>query len=157
MIFLRPFRPATYIKKRLRDWYFPVNFEKCLRKTFLITFPSIFRDASWWLLLRSRATVFLSGNITKSKTILPIMIHLRGCLHVKIYPGMKLVPGRNHPCLWWNVLTVCTFLSRWNFIPGWTHPCQKDTDEISSRDEKKKKRRVNTSSRDEILKWACFF
>ena len=29
----------------------------------------------------------------------------------------------------------------WNFIPGW----------------KKEKRRVNTSSRDEILKWACFF
>ena len=33
----------------------------------------------------------------------------------------------------------------------------KDRDEISFRDEKKKKRRVNTSSRDEILKWACFF
>ena len=37
------------------------------------------------------------------------------------------------------------------------HPGMKDRDEISSRDEKKKKRRVNTSSRDEILKWACFF
>ena len=54
-------------------------------------------------------------------------------------------------------LTVYTFLPRWNFIPGWTHPCQKDRDEISSRDEEKKKRCVNTSSRDEILKWACFF
>ena len=38
-------------------------------------------------------------------------------------------------------LTVYTFLPRWNFIP----------------DEKKKNKRVNTSSRDEILKWACFF
>ena len=38
-------------------------------------------------------------------------------------------------------LTVYTFLPRWNFIPGW----------------KKEKRRVNTSSRDEILKWGCFF
>ena len=54
-------------------------------------------------------------------------------------------------------VTVYTFLPRWNFIPGWTHPCQKDRDEISSRDEKKKKRRVNTSSRDEILKSVCFF
>ena len=51
-------------------------------------------------------------------------------------------------------LTVYTFLPRWNFIPGWG---MKDRDEISSRDEKKKKRRVNTSSRDGILKWACFF
>ena len=51
-------------------------------------------------------------------------------------------------------LTVYTFLPRWNFIPGWTHSCQKDRDEISSRMEK---RRVNTSSWDEILKWVCFF
>ena len=54
-------------------------------------------------------------------------------------------------------LTVYTFLPKWNFITEWTHPGMKDRDEISSRDEKKKKRRVNTSSRDEILKWACFF
>ena len=27
---------------------------------------------------------------------------LRGYLHVKFHPGMKLVPGWNHPCLWWN-------------------------------------------------------
>ena len=32
------------------------------------------------------------------------------------------------------------------------HAGMKDRDEISSRDEKKKKRRVNTSSQDEILK-----
>ena len=37
------------------------------------------------------------------------------------------------------------------FHPGMSSPGMKD------RDEKKKKRRVNTSSRDEILKWACFF
>ena len=54
-------------------------------------------------------------------------------------------------------LTVYTFLPRWNFISGWIHPCQKDRDEILSQDEKKTKRRVNTSSRYEILKWACFF
>ena len=29
--------------------------------------------------------------------------------------------------------------------------------EISSQNEKKKKRRVNTSPHDEILKWECFF
>ena len=37
-------------------------------------------------------------------------------------------------------LTVYTFLLRWNFIPGRTHPCQKDRDEISSRGEKKTKK-----------------
>ena len=55
------------------------------------------------------------------------------------------------------LLLFTRFLPRWNLIPGWTHPCQKGRDEISSRDEKKKKRRVNISYRDEILKWACFF
>ena len=58
---------------------------------------------------------------------------LRGRLHMKFHPRMK-----SSPCLWWNVLLFTRF-------------CR---DEISSRDEKKKKRRVNTSSRDEILKWA---
>ena len=76
---------------------------------------------------------------------------LRGCLHVKFHPGIKLVPGWNHPVYGEMPLTVYTFLPRWNFILGWTHPRMKD------RDEKKKKRRVNTSSRDEILKWASFF
>ena len=37
-------------------------------------------------------------------------------------------------------LTAYIFLPRWNFIPGWTHPCQKDRDEILSRDEKRKKK-----------------
>ena len=54
-------------------------------------------------------------------------------------------------------LTVYTFLPRWNFILGWVHPGMKDRHEVSSRNEKKKKRRVNTSSWDEILKWVCFF
>ena len=54
-------------------------------------------------------------------------------------------------------LAVYTFLSRWNFIPEWTYHRQKDRNEISSEDEKRKKRRVNTSSQDEIIKWACFF
>ena len=37
-------------------------------------------------------------------------------------------------------LTAHTFLSRWNFILGWTHPCQKDKDEILSWGEKKIKK-----------------
>ena len=62
-------------------------------------------------------------------------VPLRGCLHAKFHPGMKLVPGRNHPCLWWNV-SYCwhvfaemkfhpgmnSSLSKrqaWNFISGW--------------------------------------
>ena len=63
----------------------------------------------------------------------------------------KIIPGYGEMSL-----SVYTFLPRWNFIPGWTHPCQKDRDGISSRKEEKKKRRVNTSSPDEILKWVCF-
>ena len=80
---------------------------------------------------------------------------LRGCLHVKFHPGMKLVPGWNHPCLWWNaslhVFAEIKFHPRrnsslskmqgWNFIPAW----------------KKEKKTSAHSSRDEILKWACFF
>ena len=71
---------------------------------------------------------------------------------------MKFDPGINSsrdeivPAYGEMSLTVYTFLPRWNFILGLTHPFQKDRDQISSRDEKKKKRRVNTSSRDEILK-----
>ena len=60
---------------------------------------------------------------------------VRGCLLAKFHPGIKVVPGRNHPCLWWNV-SYCLHvfaemkfhprmnpsLSKrqgWNFIPGW--------------------------------------
>ena len=70
-----------------------------------------------------------------------IQWRLRRCLHVKFHPGMKLVPGWNHPCLWWNV--SCKQMK--------FHSGVKDRDEISSQDETKRKRRVNTSS------WACFF
>ena len=51
-------------------------------------------------------------------------------------------------------LTVYTFLPRWNFIPGWTHPCQKDRDKISSWDEKKTCKHFIPGWN---LKWACFF
>ena len=54
----------------------------------------------------------------------------------KFHLGMKLVPGRNHPC----PMVKCFLL--------FTRFCR---DEISSLDEKKKKTRVNTSSWDEIL------
>ena len=67
---------------------------------------------------------------------LKYLTSFRGCLHVKFHPGMK------------------SSLSMVKCLLLFTRFCQ---DEISSRDEKKKKRHVNTSSRDEILKWACFF
>ena len=47
-------------------------------------------------------------------------------------------------------LTVYTLFPRWNFIPGGTHPCSKDGDEVSSRYEERKKRCTSTSSRDEF-------
>ena len=53
-----------------------------------------------------------------------------GCLHVKFHLGMKSLS-----------MVQCLLL--------FTRSCR---DEISSQDEKKKKRRVNTSSWDEILK-----
>ena len=83
--------------------------------------------------------------------------NLEGVYTRNFIPGWNLSRDEIIPVYSEMFLTVYTLLPRWNFIPGWTHPCQKDRDEISSRDEKKKKRRVNTSSRDEILKWACFF
>ena len=57
------------------------------------------------------------------KTV-PLKFHiLRGCLQVKFHPGMKLVPGWNHPCLWSMVKCLLLF----------TRFCR---DEISSRDER---------------------
>ena len=64
----------------------------------------------------------------------------------------NFIPGWNHPCLWSNVSYYLHVFAEMKF-----HPRMKDRDEISHWDEEKKKRRVNTSSRDEILKWACFF
>ena len=87
------------------------------------------------------------------KTV-PLKFHiLRGCLQVKFHPGMKLVPGWNHPCLW--SMVKCLLLLH-VFAEMKFHPEMKDRDDISSQDEKKKKRPVNTSSWDETLKWACF-
>ena len=57
-----------------------------------------------------------------------------GCLHVKFHLGMKSLS-----------MVQCLLL--------FTRSCR---DEISSQDEKKKKRRVNTSSWDEILKRVFF-
>ena len=81
-----------------------------------------------------------------------ILEKCRGCLRVKFHPRMKLVPGWNHPCLWRNVSYFLHVFAEMKF-----HPAMKDRDEISSRDENKKTSRVNTSFRDEILKWAWFF
>ena len=64
----------------------------------------------------------------------------------------NFILGWNHPCLWLNASYCLHVFAEMEF-----HPRMKDRDEISSRDEKKKKRHVNTSSGDEILKQACFF
>ena len=69
---------------------------------------------------------------------------------MKFHPRWNLSQDEIIPVYGEMSLTVYMFLPRWNFILGWK------TDEISSWDEKKKKRRVNTSSGDEILKLACF-
>ena len=74
------------------------------------------------------------NNHSRLKTL----VFVRGCLHVKFHPGMKLVPERNHPFLRWNVSYCLHVFAEIKFHPGM------------------KKRRVNTSSRDEILKWAYF-
>ena len=64
----------------------------------------------------------------------------------------NFILGWNHPCLWLSYVSDCLHV----FAEVKFHPEMKDRNEISSPDEKKKKRRVNTSSWDEILKWACF-
>ena len=46
------------------------------------------------------------------------LTHLRWCLHAKFRPGMKLTPGRNHPCLWWNVSYCLHVLAEMKFDPG---------------------------------------
>ena len=47
----------------------------------------------------------------------------------------EIRPGWNHTCLWWNVSYCLHVFAEMRFHPG-----MKDRDEISSRDEKKKKR-----------------
>ena len=63
---------------------------------------------------------------------------IRGCLHVELgwnSSWVEIIPVYGEMSL-----TAHTFLSRWDFILGWTHPCQKDRDEILSWGEKKIKR-----------------
>ena len=49
----------------------------------------------------------------------------RGCLHMKCHPEMQLFLSMvKFPYYFQD------FLSEWNFILGWTHPCQKDRDEM---------------------------
>ena len=60
---------------------------------------------------------------------------------MKFYPGMKS-----------SLSMVKRLLLLTRFCRDEFHPGMKDRGEISSRDEEKKKRRVNTSSRDEMLK-----
>ena len=103
-----------------------------------------------WRTLRN--AIRLNGLMMRLNCIL-----VRGFLHVKFHPGMKIVPKWNHPCLWWNVSYCLHVFAEMKFHPGMNSSRQKDRDEISSRDEKKKKGRVNISSRDEILKRAYFF
>ena len=73
---------------------------------------------------------------------------IRGCLHVKFHPVKKSSL---------SMVKCFSLFTRfcWDEVSFQDEliPVKK-TDEISSQDEK---RRVNTSSRDEILKWACFF
>ena len=71
---------------------------------------------------------------------------LRGCLHVKFHPGMKSSLSMVKWLLLFTRFCRDEISSRdkiqgWNFIPGW----------------KRKKRRVNISSQDDILNWACLF
>ena len=64
-----------------------------------------------------------------------LILCLRGCLHLKFHLGMKLVRGWNHPCLWWNVSYCLHVFAEMKFHLG-----MKNWDEISSWDEKKKKK-----------------
>ena len=65
------------------------------------------------------------------------------CLFDRVFYTWHFIPGWNSsrdeiiPVYGEMSPTVYTFLPRWNFILGWTHPCQKDRNEISTQDEKK--------------------
>ena len=43
---------------------------------------------------------------------------VKGCLHAKFHPGMKPVPGRKHPCLWWDVSYSLHVFAEIKFHPG---------------------------------------
>ena len=78
-------------------------------------------------------------------------VFLRGCLHVKFHPGMKLSLSMVKCLLLFTRFCRDEISSRYELIPV------KNRDEISSRNEKKKTRCVNISSGDEILKLVFFF
>ena len=109
-------RPATLFKKRPWHRCFPVNFAK-----FLITL--VLQNTSRRLLLVIVA--FNPETLQMFMEILP----LRGCLHVKFHPRMKLVPEWNHHCLWWNVSYCLHDFAEIKFHPG-----------MKDRDEKKEKK-----------------
>ena len=112
--------------------------------------PSL-KKGLWYRCFPVRFNKYLRIPFLQNTCFLQFHFWFRGFLHVKFHPRMKLSRDEIIPVYGEMSLTVYMFLPRWNFMLGWK------TDEISSWDEKKKKRRVNTSSRDEILKWACFF
>ena len=64
---------------------------------------------------------------------------LRGCLHMKFHPGMKLVPRWNHPCVWWNVSYCLHVFAEMKFHPGMNSSLSK-RHEISLRDEIEEKK-----------------
>ena len=93
----------------------------------------------------------------------------------EVFTRLFFIPGWNFICLFERVftreissrdeiipvygempLTVYAFLPRWNFIPVWTYSCQKQRWNFI-KEWKKKKRCVNISSGDEILKLVFFF
>ena len=109
--------------------------------------------------LVTRAQIIMQPNII-------YVLNLLSILHTEVIVGFysegvyawNFIPGWNSSqdevILVYGEMsvTVYTFFPRLNFIPGWKtgmkfHPGMK----------KKKKRRVSTSSGDEILKWARFF
>ena len=98
---------------------------------------------------------FLSHYLADRWNFIPVF--LRGCLHATFHPGMKIVSGRNHPCLWWNFSYCLHVFAEMKFPPEMSSSLSKRQGWTFTPVRKKKKRRVNTKSRDEILIWACFF
>ena len=109
--------------------YFPLNiFSPFTTNRYQTISLFLFKDLAYFALCD---IIFSINNI-----FFHVPSHVRGCLHVKFHPRMKLVPEWNHSCIWWNV-SYClhvfakmkfhpgmnSCLSKrqgWNFIPGWT-------------------------------------
>ena len=96
-------------------------------------------------------------NIYERYYLIFVRSSFRGCLHVKFYPGMKVVPEWNHPFLWWNVSSCLHVFAEAKFHTGMSSSLSKRKTRIHLGMKKKTKRRVNTSFRDETFKRACFF